>query len=192
MKRDPGKEHTILLNIIHGFTSPQLAHIEKKIFYANGKPISFQQLIPSLFSRAITCLSTCQCGSSAFHLLPHNSSGSQAAPFGGKRAFAVSCACSLCTLQLHTYLSTSSGDVGDEAESLQQISVLPTPSSSQRSLRKRLTVFPQNTAFVCRYLWGQDNSSREHSSAQTNAEMSLPSAFRVALPISLCFIFQLS
>lgn len=191
MKRDPGKEHTILLNIIHGFTSPQLAHIEKKIFYANGQPISFQQLIPSLFSRAITCLSTCQCGSSAFHLLPHSSSGPRLLPLVAKGFLLWAVRAPLCTLQLHTYLSTSS-DVGDQAESLQQISVLPTPSSSQRSLRKKLTALPQNTAFVCRYLWGQDNSSREHSSAQTNAEMSLPSAFRVALAISLCFIFQLS
>lgn len=123
MKRHLGKEHTILLNIIHGFTSPQLAHTEKKIFHANGKPISFQQSIPSSLSRAITCLSTCQCGSSAFHLLPHNGSSPQSAPFGGKKAFALSCAgCSvqmLC-LQLQTYPSTSSGEVGDQAESPQQ------------------------------------------------------------------------
>lgn len=96
MKRHLGKEHTILLNIIHGFTSPQLAHTEKKIFHANRKPISFQQSIPSSLSRAITCLSTCQCGSSAFHLLPHNGSSPQSAPFGGKKAFALSCAAPLC------------------------------------------------------------------------------------------------
>lgn len=91
MKRDPGKEHTILLNIIHGFTSLQLAHIGKN---ANEKPISFQKSISSSFIRAITCLSTCQCGSFAFHLLPHNIYGPQSAPLGGKRAFTLSYASS--------------------------------------------------------------------------------------------------
>lgn len=150
MKRHPGRERTILLNIVHGFTSPQLAHIEKKIFHANGKPISFQQSIPSLFGRAITCLSTCHRGNFAFHLLPHTQRlWSSVCFLWWQKGFCSELCrllCELC-LQLQTYLSTSSGDVGDQAESLQQISVLPTLPSSQRSFRKRLTVFPQNTSF---------------------------------------------
>lgn len=71
MKRDPGKKHTILLNIISGFTNPWLAHIEKRYFMQMGSPviISFQWLIPNLFHRAITCLSTHHCANAAFHLL---------------------------------------------------------------------------------------------------------------------------
>jgi len=41
MKREPGKKSTILLNIISGFTNPQLAHIDKKRFHENGKPSNY-------------------------------------------------------------------------------------------------------------------------------------------------------
>lgn len=200
MKRDPGKEHTILLNIIHGFTSPQLAHIEKNangkpiLFYANEKPISFQKSIPSSFIRAITCLSTCRCGSFAFHLLPHNSYGPQSAPFGGKRVFVLSCASSsvqsVCSCRPTWAQVQETWEIKQNHSSKFQFCLSHLHHRGVSGKGSQWS--PKTPASVRRYLWEQDNSRREHSSAQTNAKMSFPFAFRVALPTCLCFIFQLS
>lgn len=124
----------------------------------------------------------------------HSGCGPQSASFGGKRDFALSCAGSsvncVCSYRPTWAQVQETWEIKQNHSSRFQFCL---PYHHHRGVSgKGSQCFPKTPASVCRYLWGQDNSSREHTSAQTNAKMSLPFAFRAAITISLCFIFQLS